>query len=152
MKWKWWIELNLFWIVGALWCWGRGLLFRIVTGNKTWAHHYELTKRQSVEWHHPQSPRKKKFKTTPSARKVMITVFWDTDGVILVDVMARGETVNLNACIKTLQNWNSVTGECSLTGIQDTCWFSMIMPTLKQVTNPGGNRQIWFDCAPPSPL
>jgi len=56
-----------------------------------------------VEWHHPQSPRKKKFKTTPSARKVMITVFWDIDGVILVDVMARCETINLNACIKALQ-------------------------------------------------
>ena len=33
----------------------------------------------------------------------MITVFWDTDGVILVDVMARGETINSDAYIKTLQ-------------------------------------------------
>ena len=75
---------------------------RIVTGDETWAHHYEPeTKRQSVEWHHPQSPRKKKFKTTPSAGKLMITVFWDTDGVILVDVMARGETINSNAYTKT---------------------------------------------------
>jgi hypothetical protein len=57
-----------------------------------------------MEWHHPQSPRKKKFKTTPSAGKVMVTVFWDTDGVILVDVMARGETINSDAYIKTLQN------------------------------------------------
>jgi hypothetical protein len=56
-----------------------------------------------MEWHHPHSPRKKKFKTIPSARKAMITVFWDTDGVILVDVMARGETINSDACIRTLQ-------------------------------------------------
>jgi hypothetical protein len=56
-----------------------------------------------MEWHHPQSPRKKKLKTTPSARKVMITVFWDTYGVILVDVMARGETIKLDTYIKTLQ-------------------------------------------------
>jgi histone-lysine N-methyltransferase SETMAR len=34
----------------------------------------------------------------------MITVFWDTDGVILVDVMARGETINSDAYIKTLKN------------------------------------------------
>ena len=61
------------------------------------------TKRQSMEWHHPQSPRKKKFKTTLSARKDMITVFWDTDRVILVDVMARGETIKLDAYVKTLQ-------------------------------------------------
>jgi len=56
-----------------------------------------------MEWHHQQSPRKKKFKTTPTSGKVMITVFWDTDGVILVDVMARGETINSDAYIKTLQ-------------------------------------------------
>jgi len=60
-----------------------------VTGDETWDCHYELeTKRQSMEWHHPQSPRKKKFKTTPSARKVTFTIFWDIDGVILVDVIA----------------------------------------------------------------
>ena len=33
----------------------------------------------------------------------MITVFWDIDGVILVDVMARGETINLDVYIKTLK-------------------------------------------------
>jgi len=32
----------------------------------------------------------------------MITVFWD--GVILVDVMAIGETINSGAHIKTFQN------------------------------------------------
>ena len=47
---------------------GEAFLSRIITGDETWAHHYEPeTKRQSVELHHPQSPRKKKFKTTPSA-------------------------------------------------------------------------------------
>jgi histone-lysine N-methyltransferase SETMAR len=83
---------------------GEAFFSRIVTGDETWDNHCELeTKRQSVEWHHPQSPRKKKFKTTPFARKVMITVFWDIDGTILVDVMARGETINSDAYIKTLQ-------------------------------------------------
>ena len=47
--------------------------------------------------------KKKKFKTTPSAGKVMITIFWDNDVVILVDVMARGETIISDAYIKTLQ-------------------------------------------------
>jgi hypothetical protein len=32
-------------------------LFRTITRDKTRAHHFELgTKRQSMEWHHPQSP------------------------------------------------------------------------------------------------
>jgi hypothetical protein len=83
---------------------GEAFLSRIITDDETWVHHYEpKTKRQSMEWHHPQSPRKKKFKTTPSAGKVMITVFWDIHGVILVDVMGRGETSNSDAYIKTLK-------------------------------------------------
>jgi hypothetical protein len=50
-----------------------------------------------------RSHQEKNFKTTPSAGKVMITVFWDIDGVILVDVMARCETINSDAYIKTLK-------------------------------------------------
>jgi hypothetical protein len=49
---------------------GEAFLSRIVTGDETWVHHFEPeTKRQSMDWHHPQSPRKKKFKTALSAGK-----------------------------------------------------------------------------------
>ena len=34
----------------------------------------------------------------------MITVFWDIDGVILVEVMARGETINSDVYIRAPQN------------------------------------------------
>ena len=51
-------------------------LDRIITDDKTWVHHYKLeSKRQSMEWKHPQLPCKKKFKTKPSAGKLMLTVF-----------------------------------------------------------------------------
>jgi hypothetical protein len=82
----------------------EAFLPQIVTGDdETWVHHFEaVTKRHSIEWHHPQLPRKKKFKTAPSAGKVMVTVFWDCDGVILVDVIPRGSTINLEANINTL--------------------------------------------------
>ena len=33
----------------------------------------------------------------------MVTVFCDTDGVILVALMARGETINSDTYIQTLQ-------------------------------------------------
>ena len=43
---------------------GEEFLSRIVTGDETWVHHYEPeSKRQSMEWKHPGSPAKKKFKT-----------------------------------------------------------------------------------------
>jgi hypothetical protein len=31
---------------------------------------------------------------TPSAEKVMLTVFWDSRGVLLADIQKRGENVN----------------------------------------------------------
>lgn len=82
---------------------GEAFLSRIVTGDETWVHHFEPeTKRQSMEWRHSHSPQKKKFKSTASAGKVMVTVFWDCEGVILIDVMPRGSTINSEAYVSTL--------------------------------------------------
>ena len=41
----------------------------------------------------PGSPRPKKFKTQPSAGKVMVTVFWDAQGVIMLDFLAKKCTI-----------------------------------------------------------
>lgn len=82
---------------------GPSFLKRIVTGDETWVHHYEPeSKRRSMEWRHSDSPRKKKFKSQASAGKVMATVFWDQEGVILVDFMPKGTTINSEAYILTL--------------------------------------------------
>ena len=60
-----------------------------------WAHHYEPeSKRQSMEWKHPESPTKKKFKTQCSAGKVMFTIFWDSEGAILENFLEKGCTIN----------------------------------------------------------
>ena len=54
-------------------------LQRIITGDETWVHHYESeSKRRSMEWRHPSSPRTKECKAERSAGKVMATVFWDS--------------------------------------------------------------------------
>ena len=74
---------------------GDSFLDRIITGDETWCHHYEPeSKRQSMEWRHVNSPSKKKFKTLPSAVKVMCTVFWDRKGVILLDFLEPRQTIN----------------------------------------------------------
>jgi len=63
---------------------GDNFLQQIVTGDETWIHHYEPeSKRQSMQWKHPSSPVAKKFKIQPSAEKLMLTVFWDSQGPIL---------------------------------------------------------------------
>jgi len=48
------------------------------------------------------SPLKKKFKMLPSAGKVMCTVFWDRNGVILLDFLEPGQTINSDLYITTL--------------------------------------------------
>ena len=47
----------------------------------------------SRQWVGPGSPRPKKFKTQPSAGKVMATVFWDAQGVIMLDFPAKNSTI-----------------------------------------------------------
>jgi hypothetical protein len=50
-----------------------------------------------MNWKHPHSPVKKKFKTVQSSGKVMATVFWDVHGVLLVDFTPSGSTINAAA-------------------------------------------------------
>ena len=61
----------------------------LVTVDETWVHYYEPeNKAQSLQSVGLGSPRPK-FKTQPSAGKVMATVFWDAQGVIMLDFLAK---------------------------------------------------------------
>jgi len=73
---------------------GDGFLGRIVTGDETWVHYHQPeTKKANTEWRHTSSPKPKKFRTQPSAGKVMLTLFWEERGVNLEHYMPRGNTV-----------------------------------------------------------
>ena len=56
-----------------------------------------------MQWRHTSSPTKTKFKQTTSTRKVMCTIFWDRKGVLLVDFLPQGSTINTGVCCYTLQ-------------------------------------------------
>lgn len=83
---------------------GDSLLDRIVTGDETWVKHVNCeTKLQSMEWGHTSSPKKPtKFLQTLSARKIM-AVFWDRQGVLLIDFLERGATINSDLYCQTLR-------------------------------------------------
>ena len=82
----------------------KTFLQRIVTGDETWVYHFEPeSKRASMKWHHPTLPRSKKFKSQQSAGKVMVTVLWDSVGVVLVDFMSKGAIINSDVYIDTLK-------------------------------------------------
>ncbi|KAL0901883.1 hypothetical protein ABMA27_007038 [Loxostege sticticalis] len=53
---------------------------RYVTVDETWVHHYTPeTKQQSKQW--------------TSAGELMATIFWDSQGIILIDFMEKGKTI-----------------------------------------------------------
>src|SRR5271157_5799950 len=67
---------------------------RVVTGDETWIHHYDPeTKQQSMQWKHSSSPSPHKFKVQASAGKIMRTVFWDAEGILLIDYMPHTVTI-----------------------------------------------------------
>ena len=62
--------------------------------DEIWVHHYEPeTKIQSMQWKHKGSSNLKKFKVLPSSGKVMLSLFWNAQGVIMVDYLQRGATI-----------------------------------------------------------
>ena len=65
-----------------------------MTVDETWVHYYEPeNKAQSRQLVGPGSLRLKKFKTQPSAGKVMTTVLWDAKGVIMLDFLPKRSTI-----------------------------------------------------------
>ena len=64
----------------------------IATGDESWVPNPE-NKRQSMEYRHPGSPSVKKFKTVQSAKKFMLTIFWDARGLLYTEFLTKGTTV-----------------------------------------------------------
>ncbi len=67
---------------------------RIVTQDETWVHHFDPeSKQQSKMWKHIGSPPPRKFKVVAAQRKIMASVFWDIEGIIMIDYLERGHTI-----------------------------------------------------------
>ena len=63
--------------------------------DETKLYHYDPeTKQQSMEWRHSGSPRPKKFHVQKSAGKFLDSIFWDQDGILLIDYLPKGQTIN----------------------------------------------------------
>ncbi|XP_037783515.1 histone-lysine N-methyltransferase SETMAR-like [Penaeus monodon] len=65
-----------------------------ITQDETWVDHYDpVTKAQSKQWKHFNSPLPKKKRVTSSAGRVMLTVFWDQHGVVMMGFLAKDSTI-----------------------------------------------------------
>jgi hypothetical protein len=57
----------------------------------------------ATEWRHTSSLKKHKFRQTISTRKIMCTVLWDRQGVLLVEFLPQGTTINSTAYCETMK-------------------------------------------------
>lgn len=82
----------------------ENFLEHIITGDETWVF-YDTpeTKRDSMTWKHTESPVTKKFKKSFSVKKIMASVFWDVQGIVLIEYLPKGETINADRYIETLK-------------------------------------------------
>jgi len=48
-----------------------------------------------VELRHSGSPRPKKFRVQKSAGKYLALIFWDQAGILLIDYLPKGQTINV---------------------------------------------------------
>ena len=63
--------------------------------NETLLCHYDTeTKQQSMEWRHSGLLHPKKFRVQKSTGKVLALIFWDQDGILLIDCLPKGQTIN----------------------------------------------------------
>ena len=69
----------------------------------TWCHHYTpKSEKTSMQWKHSSSPPPRKSKATITARKVMLSIFFDCRGPLLIEFLPQGSTINSAQYCSTL--------------------------------------------------
>jgi hypothetical protein len=63
--------------------------------DETWLYHYDPeTKQQSMEWRHSDSTCAIKSRVQKCPGKLLASIFWDQDGILLIDYLSNGETIS----------------------------------------------------------
>ena len=76
---------------------------RLVTMDETWLYHYDAeTQPQSMEWRPSGSPCLKKFRVKKSAGKILASIFWNQDVILLINYLPKGQTINTQYCSSLL--------------------------------------------------
>lgn len=73
----------------------KDFLRRFITMDETWVYHHDPeTKQEAKEWCEPGTSASKRVRVQKSAKKVLASVFWDAKGILLVDYLQTGKTIN----------------------------------------------------------
>ncbi len=82
----------------------NGFVKRIVTGDETWLLTFETeTKKNSLQWTSPKDKRPKKPQRVDGLKKVMMTLFFDCKGIILIDFLRPRDTIDSPQYCETLR-------------------------------------------------
>ena len=82
------------------------VLDALVTCDESWIYCYDLqTKRQRSQWKHAGSPRPKKARQSKSTHKLVMTLFFDSTGMIYMYWVLTGQTVNKEYYIEVLREF-----------------------------------------------
>jgi len=88
-------------------------------------------------------PKEEEIKNAPSAGKIMVTIFWDKKGVVLLKFLPRRITMNSDPYSKTLRNPNAglrrrrATKKKSLFPLHDSPELHTSVRTTESITNYG---------------
>jgi len=117
----------------------------LVTMDETWLCLYDPeTKQQSMEWRHSGSPRpQKKFRVQKSAGKVLASIFWDQDGMLLIDYLPKGQTINAEYYLSLLVQLKDVLKEKRRGNVTKGVLFLHDKPRLTGYLQPRGNWTNW---------
>ena len=64
-----------------------------------------------MEWRHSVSPRPEKFRVHKSGGKFLTSIFWYLDGLLLIDYLPNGQTVNAEYYLSLLLQLNDILKE-----------------------------------------
>lgn len=71
------------------------IISRIVTCDETWIRQWDPeSKQESLQWKFKDEKPPRKYKVRPSASKLMATIFWDAEGILLIDYLPKKTTMN----------------------------------------------------------
>ena len=73
----------------------KEILRKYVTMDETWIHHFTPESNwPSADWTAADESRPKRPKTQTSAGKVLASVFWDAQAILVIDYLEKGRTIN----------------------------------------------------------
>ncbi|UYV80994.1 CLCN3 [Cordylochernes scorpioides] len=80
------------------------LLKRVITGDETWIYGFDSeTTQQASEWRFKNEPRPKKARKAPSKVKVMLTVFFDYQGIVHHEFQQQGSKITADSYLGVLR-------------------------------------------------